>query len=104
MTDYNQPNPVDFAAHLVSRNASTSYSGKLHQISVRLQTHNFVHLQAMAETSGLTRSDIVNHVLEAGIYAIRGQLSEEGTKKLDVAISRVTGELFEDLDWPEAKK
>lgn len=104
MSEYTQPNPIDFAAHLVSRDASTSYSGKLHQISVRLQTHNFLHLQAMAETSGLTRSDIVNHVLEAGIYAIRGQLSEEGTKKLDTAISRVASELFEDLEWPEAKQ
>jgi len=103
MTDHNQPNPVDFAAHMVSRNASRTYSGKLHQISVRLQSHNFIHLQAMAETSGITRSDIINQVLEAGIYAIREQLSEEAAERLDVSIRRVTGEFLEEVEQ-EAKQ
>ena len=98
MTDYQtNPNPIEFAAHIVGRTGSMNYYGKTHQVSVRLQTHNFIHLQAMAETSGLTRSDIINRVLEAGIYAIQEELSDEAKANLDSAISRVTGEIYEEF-------
>ena len=98
MTNYqHNPTPVEFAAHIVGRTGSMNYHGKTHQVSVRLQTHNFLHLQAMAETSGLTRSDIINRVLEAGIYAIQEELSDEAKANLDVAIKRVTGEFYEEF-------
>jgi len=99
----NEPNPVEFAAHIVSRTGSMQYHGKLHQISVRLQTPNFLNVQAMAESSGLTRSDMINRVLEAGIYVIRAELSEEARENLDVHLRRVTGEFMEEFDR-EAKQ
>jgi predicted DNA-binding ribbon-helix-helix protein len=93
----NEPNPIEFAAHCVSRTGTMTYHGKLHQISVRLQTPNFLTLQAMAETSGLTRSDMVNRVLEAGIYAIREQLSDKACDNLNAAIQRVSAEFLEEV-------
>ena len=103
MTDFNQPNPIDFAAHVVSRTGSMEYHGKTHQVSVRLQSHNFLSVQAMAETSGLTRSDILNHLIEAGIYAVRGALGEEALEKLAVAERRAAGEFLEEIQR-EAKQ
>ena len=103
MTDHNEPNPIEFAAHVVSRTGSMQYHGKLHHISVRLQTPNFLAVQAMAETSGLTRSDMINRVLEAGIYAIRGELTEEARENLDVHMRRVSGEFLEEIQR-EAKQ
>lgn len=96
MIEHNQPNPIEFAAHVVSRSGSMTYHGGTQQVSVRLHTHNFLHLQAMAEASGLPRSEMINHALEAGIFAIREQLSEEAREKFDVQLRRVTGELFEE--------
>lgn len=93
----NGPNPIAFAADVVSRSGSMTYHGKLHQISVRLQTPNFLAVQAMAETSGLTRSDMINRVLEAGIYAIRAELTDEARENLDVAMRRVSAEFVEDV-------
>lgn len=99
MTDsQSNPNPIDFAAHVVGRTGSMDYHGKTHQVSVRLHTHNFLHLQAMAETSGLTRSDIINRVLEAGIYAIQERLSDEAKANLDTHLQRVTGEFMEEFE------
>lgn len=97
MADHNEPNPIEFAAHVVSRTGSMQYHGKLHHVSVRLQTPNFLAVQAMAETSGLTRSDMINRVLEAGIYAIRSELTEEALENLDVHMRRVSGELLEEV-------
>jgi len=99
----NEPNPIEFAAHVVSRTGSMQYHGKLHPVSVRLQTPNFLAVQAMAETSGLTRSDMINRVLEAGIYAIRGELTEEARENLDVHMRRVSGEFLEEIER-EAKQ
>jgi predicted DNA-binding ribbon-helix-helix protein len=98
MTDSNQPNPIEFAADVVSRSGSMTYYGKTHQVSVRLQTPNFLTIQAMAETSGLTRSDMINRVLEAGIYAIRKELTDEASQNLDVAMRRVSGEFMEEVE------
>jgi len=102
MVDFNQPNPVEFAAHVVSRHGSMTYYGKTHQVSVRLQTPNFLAVQAMAETSGLTRSDVLNRIIEAGIYAIREELSDEARDEHARALRRVTGELVEEFQ-AEAK-
>jgi len=88
----NEPNPIEFAAHVVSRTGSMQYHGKLHPVSVRLQTPNFLAVQAMAETSGLTRSDMINRVLEAGIYAIRGELTEEARETFDAHMRGALGE------------
>lgn len=90
-----QPNPIEFAAHVVSRTGSMKYHGKLHPVSVRLQTSNFLDIQAMAEASGLTRSDMINRVLEAGIYAIRSELTDKGRDHLDVHMRRVAAEHLE---------
>lgn len=97
MTDYDQPSPVELAANVLSRTGQVNYHGKTHQISVRLQSTNFITLQAMAETSGLTRTDMINRVLEAGIFAIRSELTEEARQNLDVAMRRNTGEFIEEL-------
>lgn len=96
-TENYEPTPIELAASIVSRNGRASYHGKLHHVSVRLQTHNYLHIQAMAESAGLTRSDMINRVLEAGIFAIRGELTEEGEKNFDVALRRVTGELMDEF-------
>jgi len=93
----NEPNPIEFAAHVVSRTGSMQYDGKLHPVSVRLQTPNFLAVQAMAETSGLTRSDVINRVLEAGIYAIRGELSESARENLEVHMDRVCRDFLEEI-------
>lgn len=98
-----QPNPIEFAASAVSRTGSMTYHGKLHQISVRLQTPNFFAVQAMAETSGLTRSDMVNRVLEAGIFAIRAELTEEAASNLDVATRRVAAEFLDEVAEEKSK-
>jgi len=94
----NEPNPIEFAAHIVSRTGTMQYHGKLHPVSVRLQTPNFLAVQAMAEASGLTRSDMINRVLEAGVYAIRAQLTKEATENLDTHLRRVTGEFMEEFE------
>lgn len=104
MTDFKKPNPIEFAADVVSRSGSMTYYGKTHQISVRLHTHNFLHIQAMAEAAGLTRSDMINRVLEAGIYAIREELTDEAGQNLDVAIRRVTGEFLEEVQGQQENK
>ena len=47
------PNPIELAAEIVSRSGSVGYHGKLHPVSVRLQTPNFLSIQAMAEASSM---------------------------------------------------
>lgn len=103
MTEEDKPNPVEFAAQVVSRTGAIQYYGKLHPVSVRLQTPNFSAIQAMAETSGMTRSDIINRVLEAGIYAIREELTDDARQNLDVHIRRVNAEQSEEYER-EGKK
>lgn len=97
MTDHIELSPIDFAAHAVSRTGSITHHGKTHQVSVRLQTHNFLDVQALAETSGLTRSDILNHVIEAGIYAVTDALDDQAKENLTTAKRRVTAEFLEEL-------
>ena len=99
MSDIHEPpNPIELAAEIVSRSGSVGYHGKLHPVSVRLQTPNFLSIQAMAEASGLTRSEMINRVLEAGIYAIQGQLSESGHAALDAAYHRVSSDFLNGKD------
>lgn len=97
MNNDEHPNPIEFAATAVSRTGDMTYYGKTHQISVRLQAENFLAVQAMAETSGLTRSDMVNRIVEAGVYAIRSELSEEARKRHAIALSRVSAEFVEEF-------
>lgn len=97
MTKSQNPNPIEFAAHAVSRTGAMTYHGKTHQISVRLQTPNFLAVQAMAETAGLTRSDMINRIIEAGVFAIRQELSEEAGDEHARALRRVSAEFLEEF-------
>lgn len=97
MSDSCNPNPVAFAAHVVSRTGAMNYQGKTHQVSVRLQTPNFLMVQAMAETSGLTRSDMINRLLEAGIFAVKAELADEALDNLNAALGRVSAEFLEEV-------
>lgn len=98
MTNTNHPNPIEFAAHAVSRTGSMTYHGKTHQVSVRLQTPNFLAVQAMAETAGLTRSDMINRIIEAGVFAIRQELSDEAGDEHARALRRVSAEFLEEVE------
>jgi len=90
-----QPTSYDVLEGMISKTATTEYTGALRSITVRFPLVDYCTVEAMSQYSGQSKNKIVIQMVAAAIERLNGELPKSDLKAIQALRSKLIGQMLD---------
>lgn len=90
------PTSFDVLEGMISKTATTEYTGALRSISVRFPLVDYCTIEAMSQYSGQSKNKIVIQMVLAAIERLNEELPASDLKAIQALRSKLIGQMLDD--------
>jgi hypothetical protein len=90
-----EPTSFDVLEGMISKTATTEYTGALRSISVRFPLVDYCTVEAMSQYSGQSKNKIVIQMVSVAIERLNQELPKADLKAIQAIRSKLIGEMLD---------